>query len=426
MSVTTAGFLRRMQCGAFWLFMLDLLLLGAGRNVPGLDFSTRKIFFALFAVLSVMTFAANFRSRRVLDAALICCTVIFLLVWVILIPIYTHGNLGYAVTDATPLVATAIFLLTTDFTESRAAWHHIRQFLMVFVIAFGVLHICLYLLFRIMPEMREPVTQWMQAVLDIGIGDEARFVFFTPLDGGVFRIYFGSSFLLLLGFYFAAAASERTGNWSWRQGLPLVALILLAMWATNTRSLFLGVGAFLFVYVLALGYLKLMTKPSYASVFVALALPFFCSFLLIPTVDPSVLQVFGLSRDISDDVRAEQFGPLLDALGSSPVVGLGFGSNASFIRAEDAPYAYELSIVALFMKIGIGGLLLACGIWAGALRAFPANSEVHAGRKKAALYALYFSFVFSCFYNPYVFGFFGTFFLLFVLYEFSSVVRGTQ
>jgi hypothetical protein len=146
------------------------------------------------------------------------------------------------------------------------------------------------------------------------------------------------------------------------------------------------------------------------------------SFLLAPTVDPSTLQALDLGRNVSDDVRAVQFDSLFEAFKNSPFTGIGFGSNATFIRAPDTPYAYELSIVGLFMKIGIVGLVLACGVWAAVLNTFRQPGRFDKARQVASLYAMYFAFICSCFYNPYIFGFFGTFFLLFVLYDYSYVM----
>jgi hypothetical protein len=272
------------------------------------------------------------------------------------------------------------------------------------------------------PDMHGLVSESFQRMLDVGSGDDARFVFFTPLENGTYRIYFGSSFLLLLGLYFSVARifSKPTGKPYFEYVLAL--LIFGALWATNTRSLMLGAGAFIVAYLLCLRFFT-KVEQSYWSILLLLVLPLLLSFLLVPTVDPSTVQALDLGRGMNDDVRAIQFDSLFEAFKNSPFLGIGFGSNAPFIRSEDTPYAYELSTVGLFMKIGIVGLLLACGLWAAVFNSFRLPGSFGAARKIAALYALYFAFVCSCFYNPYIFGYFGTFFLLFMLYEFSYVMR---
>jgi hypothetical protein len=61
------------------------------------------------------------------------------------------------------------------------------------------------------------------------------------------------------------------------------------------------------------------------------------------------------SDDSAGD-RVDQFGPLLAGWESAPVLGRGFGSVASVVRSEQAPYLYELTYVALLMKLGGVGL----------------------------------------------------------------------
>jgi O-antigen ligase len=298
--------------------------------------------------------------------------------------------------------------------------------MMTFLCAFALLHIALYVFLLLYPQMQGSVSDLFQYALDVGSGDDARFVFFTPsLDNGVYRIYFGSSFLLLIGLYFSVTRPTNVRIGWLRLEYVMALLILGALWATNTRSLMLGAATFIALYPFCLLFVK-KVEQSYWSIFLLLALPIVCSFLLVPTVDPTTLQLIGLGRNVSDDVRSVQFASLFDAFKNSPLFGLGFGSNATFIRAQDTPYAYELSIVGLLMKVGTVGLLAACAIWAGVLDTFRSPGNTRAAREVAALYALYCSFVISCFYNPYIFGFFGTFFLLFVLYEFSYVMRGAE
>ncbi|TXC88842.1 O-antigen ligase family protein [Paraburkholderia azotifigens] len=417
---------KKIRYAIFLLFTLDLLLLGAGKNLPALGISSRKVFFVLFAMISIVVFVAEYSNRRLTDAALFCGAAIFLLVWVVLIPALTHGNIAYAVTDSTPLAALAIFLVSTEFARYTIGWIWVRRLMITFLCAFAILHIVLYVFLLVYPQMQSVLSDLFQYVFDVGSGDDARFVFFTPsLGNGIYRIYFGSSFLLLLGLYFSVIRSTKMRLGWLRLEYVMALLILGALWATNTRSLMLGAVTFIGLYPFCLAFFK-HTEQSYWSIFLLLALPIVSSFLLVPTVDPTTLQLIGLGRSVNDDVRAVQFASLFDAFKNNPLFGLGFGSNAAFIRAQDTPYAYELSIVGLLMKIGTVGLLTACAIWAGVLDTFRSPGNKRAVREVAALYALYFSFVFSCFYNPYIFGFFGTFFLLFVLYEFSYVMREAE
>jgi hypothetical protein len=414
---------RKIQYAVFFLFVLDVLLLGAGKNLPGLGVSSRKFWFVLFAMISAVVFVIEDSARRMTDILLLSAATIFLLVWMLLIPIFTHGNIVYATTDATPLAALVIFLFTTEFVRYRAGWIWVRRLMFGFLVCFAFVHIVLFLYLRLYPGLQPVISGIFQSIFDVGSGEDARFVFFTPLESGVYRIYFGSSFLLLLGLYFVVArpVSMRLGRL--RLEYVFALLLLSALWATNTRSLLFGAVTFVALYPFCIAFFKKI-EQSYWSIFFLLALPLFLSFLLVPTVDPSTLKMLDLGRSVSDDVRAAQFDSLFDAFRHSPFWGIGFGSSATFIRAPDTPYAYELSIVGLAMKTGVMGLLLACAGWAAVLNSFRVPGTIAAARPIAALYALYFAFMFSCFYNPYMFGLYGTFFLLFILYEFSFVTIG--
>jgi len=414
--------LKNIQRCFFFLFVLDILFLGSGINIPGLGISSRKIFFGIFFCLSFIVYFCDFSGRGKIDVLTIIIAVLFLFAWVFFIPLLGEGNFAYAISDAMPLIALGVFLLTTDFSGCNNAWNYIRRILLIFLYGFSLLHVILYLIFLVRPDFMGFLQSAFAVVLDVGTGDDARYVFFTPLDGGGVRVYFGSSFLLLIGIYFLLSDDGDFFGRGLRSKIFFAALLVGALWATNTRSFMMGSIAMLLSFSI-FRWLMAYMKKSWLTIFTLLSLPFMLIFLLIPTVDVEILQVFGLERGGSDDIRFIQLYPLMNAFLENYVFGLGFGASASFVRAEDAPYAYELSILALFMKIGLVGVMVACGIFATTLRNILSRESGGSIKKISAVYALYFSFIISCFYNPYIFGFFGTFFILFVLYEFSFLVK---
>lgn len=415
-------FLKRAQGLLFFLFLLDLLFLGAGRDIPVLDFSSRKFFFLMFFASSLLVYLGGFAGKEKINVIAILAVCIFLFLWVIFIPFMGHGNLSYAVSDAMPLVASSVFLLTTQFSRWSNSWTRIRSVLLGFLYVFAIVHVILYAIFMIYPSLLVDFAEVFAQVFDVGVGSEARFVFFTPLDGGGSRIYFASSFLLLIGIYFLISNEKGIFGCGLHSRFVFVIILAGALWATNTRSLLLGALAMVILFP-ASRWLMTCIRQSWLTIFLLLVLPFFLVFLLIPTVDMELLALLGLGREGSDDIRSEQLYSLLNAFSGHWFFGLGFGANASIVRVEDAPYAYELSILALFMKIGVIGVLVACGIWASVLLSLLSESEETSKKKFSSLYVLYISFIVSCFYNPYIFGFFGTLFLLFILYEFSFLAR---
>ena len=403
----------------FFLFLLDILFFGSGVNIPGLGINSRKIFFAIFFLLSFLIYILFVKKTvSVIFNLLIAC--FFLFLWIFLIPLLKNGNLSYALSDAMPLIASGVFLLTVDFPNWERSWEKFRKIIFYFLIVFSILHIVLYIIFLRNPDSLLIYQAGFSEIFDKGVDEDAHFVFFTPLDGLV-RVYFGSSFFLLIGVYFSLS----------HENFPFIntkffkvffsVLIVAALWATNTRSLMIGAASmFLFLPIFRL--LMVYIGKNWFSIFFLLILPFVLIFFLIPTVDEKLLEVLGIGRGGSDDIRSIQLYPLLNAFFENFLFGNGFGSSASFVRAEDSPYAYELSILALLMKIGILGLMTACGVFASVIHSI---SRKYGGevRGVSAVYALYVAFIVSNFYNPYIFGFFGTLFLIFILYEFSFLVR---
>lgn len=417
--------LRIFQAFIFFIFLLDLLFLGAGLNIYGLNISSRKIFFLLFCASSLIIYFGSFAERDVDNFTVVLSGCLFVLIWVVLIPLISHGNLAYAVSDAVPLIASGIFLLTTSFPLWKNFWIVVRQLTLIFLYIFTILHVILYLIFLVYPDSVVDLAELFALILDVGTGDEAQFVFFTSLDDGISRIYFGSSFLLLIGFYFLFSDEDESFGSGFRSRFLFTVLLVVALWATNTRSLLLGAVAMVIIFPISRWLMRQIYK-SWATIFLLLFLPILLTFFLIPTVDMQLLAFFGLDRDGSDDIRSEQLYSLLNSFSENLLFGLGFGANALIVRSEDAPYSYELSILALFMKIGVAGIFVACGIWTSILLNLLPKEGQEFEKKFAALYALYISFIISCFYNPYIFGFFGTFFLLFLLYEFAFVARGKK
>lgn len=417
--------LRTVQSLFFFIFLLDLLFLGAGVNIYGLDISSRKILFLFFCASSLLVYFGDFTEKDMINFNLILVGSLFVLIWVVLIPLISHGNLIYAVSDAVPLIASGVFLLTTQFPIWKNSWLAVRKLTLSFLYIFTILHVILYFIFMTYPGLVADLTAVFALIFDTGTGDDAKFVFFTSLDGDISRVYFGSSFLLLIGFYFLFSDEGENFSSSLGSHFFFAILLVVALWATNTRSLLLGAAVMVIFFPISRWLMRHINK-SWLTIFLLIILPLFLVFLLIPTVDIQLLAFVGLDRDGSDDIRSEQLYSLLNTISENILFGLGFGANAQIVRNEGAPYSYELSILALFMKIGVIGVLVACGILASIFLNSLPKEGLEFEKKFSALYALYISFIISCFYNPYIFGFFGTFFLLFILYEFAFVAKGEK
>ena len=154
--------------------------------------------------------------------------------------------------------------------------------------------------------------------------------------------------------------------------------------------------------------------------------------LTLPVVlmaNPDFLAIIGLGRDISDDIRYEQVAALTDAIMKNPWLGGGMGAQTDYIRSDDAPWMYELSVLALYMKIGIVGaawLIAVFVLFGGGRRADVRRHQPLSANFRRALsriVALLFCIVFSGNTNPYLFSMLGWGLLMFTYVEFCVAMH---
>ncbi|MEX1033246.1 MAG: hypothetical protein WDZ30_07780 [Cellvibrionaceae bacterium] len=70
-------------------------------------------------------------------------------------------------------------------------------------------------------------------------------------------------------------------------------------------------------------------------------------------------------QEASSGARYHQASSLWEAFTESPVIGHGLGNTVDVLRSHDAPWAYELSYLALLMNVGLVGFLIysAAVVW---------------------------------------------------------------
>jgi hypothetical protein len=414
---------RRFRYYLFLLFTLDIFFMGSGVDYAVMGMSPRKIFLVGFAIVSTYIFFRLQRQavRRDLRWIQLSAFVIFVVAWVVVIPVQSVENFSYSIFDALPLIALGIFLLSVDFGKDIAGWVKIRTVVFISAVSFLLLHAILYLLSRSYSALLETARDILMMIWESPNRNIEQFVFVNPMPDGAIRIYFGSSFFILFGLYFFAQKYKSPIKNRLILRVALFMLTLIALWSTNTRSLILGALVFMLLSPVSNAVMPNIRK-SFFALFFMISLPFFLSFILLPAIDPSFLEMLGTVRAGSDDLRAEQLWPLFHSFISHPILGKGFGASVSIIRLEEAPYAYELSILALFMKLGLAGFFVGCIVLANAMHSAIPNSVKRFPKEIAPLYCLYFSYIVSCVFNPYMFGLFGTFFSLFLLFEFVFVM----
>ena len=408
--------LRVLAGAAFFAFVLEIIAGGSGEAFSIAGISARYLVFATcvfcFALLKLAGFfSLAFPVSRVLSVSLFC---VFIALWIVLLPLmYGHG-IQHALKDAAPFLGAALLLLLFDRMLLLSYWPHVRVLVFGLLAAFAVLHIGIYAAGQIDLDLALKFADALKRVFESKSAEIEKFVFIVP-SGEVARVYFGSSFLLLVGLYLVFAFSGRMG---FIRTAIFFLVFCAAIFATETRSLIVAASVFILLYALVKRFR--FRKPMRGIVvFVLLVLPLASSFFLLPTIDSAVIFDNTLSRGESDQIRPEQMAGLLDAYVKTPLAGRGFGASVDPVRNVDTPYSYELSMLALYMKIGIGGMLVLAASWALWLAPTIRRIDCTKYANVVGTYPLYCSMVVASFYNPYLFGFFGTFFVIFICLEFE-------
>ncbi len=134
-------------------------------------------------------------------------------------------------------------------------------------------------------------------------------------------------------------------------------IVGVGLLASGTRGLWLG--ALLGISIVAL----LFGAKIKLKLFLGTCLIVLGTIAYFPTIATATVKRFDLSFDFSEpsnQLRVDQFGPLMEKAERHILLGNGFGATVpGMVRSVTAPYAFELQSVALLMKTGIIG----CSLW---------------------------------------------------------------
>jgi hypothetical protein len=221
------------------------------------------------------------------------------------------------------------------------------------------------------------------------------------MPDGSTRVFWISSLFVVFGLYHAARSLLR--KWRWRDAL-LVALFASAIYVTQTRALVLGVPLAI-VGACALYWVLTHTRlPFVIIVLMVMSALVSVTFFQSAAASGQLTGLLGLDRGDSDDMRSYQIGFLIDAWLENPLFGNGFGSKAAWVRSEAAPFSYEMSILALYMKVGLLGAIVSCAYFVYLVTSLiPARAAIRANAPQwCALFAAVYILCFAFNTNPYL------------------------
>ena len=255
--------------------------------------------------------------------------------------------------------------------------------------------------------------------------------FFTAGDDGVadkvvisvssldrHYVFWASSSILLVGLYIAISnliTKKSTINYL------IFINFLMAIYATGIRAfIMLPLVMFIAYYFFKLVF-KLKNKNSLLRDMLLVGVLIGITIPVLISIDPSFLSWTGLGQDSSDSLRYEQMMPMLHTIINNPLMGVGIGGSTSEIRSDIAPWSYELSILALIMKIGFVGLCVVYAVCVMILN--ECKIRVHANNKLeiSLLFSFLFGYVFVCNTNPFLFSLIGVGIIFFIFVELNYI-----
>ena len=404
----------------FLIFSVETILAGPGGWLMVFGIPIRKI---LFLLLLVLLTAYVLRLRQDIIRNNLVTWLLFLLffaIWGFFVPSFYDRNLNLAFADFSPLFGLCIIPPLAYIYQSVSTWHQDKKFITISLNILAFLHVFIWVLGTISTDYGHSINQLMRSVLEPGVNENDSLLYLGYTPSGTFRVHLGASVFLLLGLYFSLQKIQSS-----KLNLPTLlqlSLQILAILTTQSRGFLLAItlGGFIF----CIGKHVFPNKKSLIGIFLSICGLFLITFILIPFYSPEFLSSIGLDRDGSDNVRVEQVVPMLTTIAHHLFFGIGFGGGIEIIRSELAPYAYEISILALYMKLGFIGSVFALCLTIG-LAIFLLKNETGRYSHKSTLsliYATLFGFVFATNSNPYLSSFFGMLILTILLIELRTFV----
>lgn len=387
------------------LYFFEVILGGPGTwSTAFLHVDIRRIFYTVICALLLISILGGGAKIRFIDAMALALGIVSFIVYVALLPWFHGINQLYSLIDATPAIS--MFILSWLFLVQARHWGRagvplyrgITRVVFATTIFSAAAHIAIFVFLINLPKESYPYLDVMNRFFD---ANESGSLYIGPMPDGSTRVFWISSLFVVFGLYYAVRNFIRSKS---LVSIVLAAMFIWTIYITQTRSLMIGLplGTILGWVV------HRLLAPGRGSVLwtavLITAILVSITFFLIIGATMDIPSLLGLGRGQSDEARSIQIRPLLEAWARSPFLGNGFGSHAAMTRSNEAPFSYEMSILALYMKVGIVGAMLSCLYFIYLIVSFVPERDVLASRSRelGALSGAVFIFCFAFNTNPYL------------------------
>ncbi len=397
------------------VFVIELVLGGPGYwSVSGI--SIRRTIVALITLWLLILWALGRARLRLGHIFLLASIALVMAIWVLLLPAL-HGPQRFAdgVQEGFPLALLFTGVLThAYYRDNPRAWTELRRVAGYSLAAVAMLALAVWVVGTFVVEDAVLVALGFLNYFTLGNENLEPSIYVQRMPDGFFRVMWITSTLFITGLLYSVCSGRRVA----------ALLFATALLVSYTRALWLCAAmgiAFAIVRNAAGGRMPRIRPVWLALVVVAAGMLVAWDFAqdvddsIVPRVANRLVTTFS---DESASDRVDQVDPLLDAWLASPVFGAGMGSTASVSRSDVAPYMYELTYLALLMKMGIVGLFGA-GALVGALMIRPAPKSSAVGYIDASIVA----FLLACATNPYLLNLVGLALLSFLFIDRDILAR---
>ncbi len=386
------------------LYFFEVILGGPGSwSTAFLHFDIRRTFYALICVLLLISIISNGAKVRLIDALVLAIGVISFIAYTLLLPWFNGTDQAYSIVDGTPAIS--MFILSWLFLIQARHWQSsgvpvyrgIIRVVYLTTIFSAAAHVVIFLLLINLPDQSYPDLAVINRFFD---AKESGSLYIGPMPDGSTRVFWISSLFVVFGLYCAVRDFVKS------KSVISAALAILFVWTiliTQTRSMILGLPIGTVFALLMQRFIVRRQRSLLSSALLVTTLLVSITFLAVEA-STGAAAFIGVERGESDEGRSIQIRPLLEAWWESPIVGNGFGHHAVMTRSGDAPFSYEMSILALYMKVGIVGAILSSLYFMYLLMSLLQSDEVLTKRSKelSTLFGAVYIFCFAFNTNPYL------------------------
>lgn len=400
------------------LFAVELVLGGPGYwQFAGV--SVRRSLVALVTGWLLLLCIVGKCRLRLGHIELLASIASLMTIWILLIPSLQGSKLvSDGIQEGFPLALLFTGVLAhAYYRDNPSAWFVLRRVTARALAAAAVLALAVWLVGTFVISDPILVAIGFANYFTLGNDELQPSLYVQVMPDGFFRVMWITSTLFIVGLLYSLNSGRRLA----------AALFAAALFVSYTRALWLS-AALGILYVFARNTLQgrsVRFRPALAVLVVA-AVTALVTIDIVQNGEESITlraasRLLTTFSDESASDRVDQVQPLLDAWLASPVFGSGMGSAASVSRSDVAPYLYELTYLALLMKMGVIGLLVVAVLIGSLLtRATPRQASV------AHVEASILSFLLACSSNPYLLNLVGLGLLCFLFIDRDMLARHTS